>query len=151
MKKKTIQLLVIILMATGTIIAQDIRQSDVPSVVVNNFKKEFPKAKDVEWEMKGVVYNVEFEIGISTDYEAWFDTSGNLIKYTQEIPNRELPKTIKDAVKKQFDGYRVDDVKKQVENNIETYLVEIEKKKEELNLVFSKDGKLHTNKKQIQL
>lgn len=147
MKKKTIQLLVIILMATGTIIAQDIRQSDVPSVVVNNFKKEFPKAKDVEWEMKGDVYNVEFEIGIFTDYEAWFDTSGNLIKYTQEIPNRELPKAIKDAVKKQFDGYRVDDVKKQVENNIETYLVEIEKKKEELNLVFSKDGKLHTNKK----
>lgn len=147
MKKKAIQLLVVIMMATGTIIAQDMRQSDVPSVVVNNFKKEFPKAKDVEWEMKGDVYNVEFEIGLFTDYEAWYEASGKIIKYTQEIPNRDLPKAIKEAIKKQYDGYRVDDVKKLVENNTETYLVEIEKKKDEIILVFSADGTLHPNKK----
>lgn len=147
MKKKAIQLLVVIMMATGTILAQDIHQSDVPSVVVNNFKKEFPKAKDVEWEMKGEVYNVEFEVGFFTDYEAWFDVAGKLIKYTQEIPNRDVPKAIKETIKKQFDGYRIDDAKKHVENNIETYLVEIEKKNDERNLVFTKDGKLHTNKK----
>ena len=80
MKKKAIQLLVVIMMTTGTIIAQDMRQSDVPSVVVNNFKKEFPKAKDVEWEMKGDVYNVEFEIGLFTDYKAWYEASGKIIK-----------------------------------------------------------------------
>lgn len=147
MKKKAIQLLVVIIMATGTIFAQDIHHSDVPSVVVNNFKKEFPKAKDVEWEMKGEVYNVEFEIGFFTDYEAWFDAGGKLIKYTQEIPNRDVPKAIKETIKKQFDGFRIDDAKKHVENNIETYLVEIEKKDDERNLVFTKDGKLHTNKK----
>lgn len=147
MKKKAVQLLVAILMATSTIIAQDIRQSEVPSVVVNNFKKEFPKAKDVEWEKKGDVYNVEFEIGLFTDYEAWYKESGKIIKYTQEIPNRDIPKAIKETIKKQFDGYKVDDAKKLVENNIEFYLVEIEKKNDELNLVFSKDGKLHPNKK----
>lgn len=147
MKKKAIQLLVVIMMTTGTIIAQDMRQSDVPSVVVNNFKKEFPKAKDVEWEMKGDVYNVEFEIGLFTDYEAWYKASGKIIKYTQEIPNRDLPKAIKEAIKNQFDGYRVDDVKKLVENNTETYLVEIEKKKDEIKLVFSADGTLHPNKR----
>ena len=146
MKTKAIQLLVVIMMATGTIIAQDMRQSDVPSVVVNSFKKEFPKAKDIEWEKKGEVYNVEFEVGFFSDYEAWYDTTGKIIRYTQEISNRDLPKAIKDAIKNQYKGYRVDDAKKQVENNIETYLVEIEKKKDEINLVFSADGTLHPNK-----
>lgn len=148
MKKKAIQLVVVIMMVTGTMFAQDMRQSDVPSVVVNSFKKEFPKAKDVEWEKKGDVYNVEFEIGLSSsDYEAWYDADGKIIKYTQEIPNRDLPKAIKEKIKSEYKGYRVDDVKKQVENNIVTYLVEIEKKKEEMHLVFNEDGTLHPNKK----
>ena len=97
--------------------------------------------------MKGDVYNVEFEIGLFTDYKAWYEASGKIIKYTQEIPNRDLPKAIKEAIKNQFDGYRVDDVKKLVENNTETYLVEIEKKKDEIKLVFSADGTLHPNKR----
>lgn len=144
MKKRAVQLLAVILMASGTLVAQDIRQSEVPSIVVNNFKKEFPKAKDVEWELKGEVYNVEFEIGFFSDFEAWFDTSGKLIKYEQEIPNRKIPKAIIEAVKNQFEGYRIDDAKMLVENNITTYLLEIERKDDELNVAFTKEGKLIT-------
>lgn len=144
MKKRAVQLLAVILMASGTLVAQDIRQSEVPSIVVNNFKKEFPKAKDVEWELKGEVYNVEFEIGFFSDYEAWFDASGKLIKYEQEIPNRKIPKAIIEAVKNQFEGYRIDDAKMLVENNITTYLLEIERKDDELNVAFTKEGKLIT-------
>ena len=62
MKSKTIQLAVLLLLGTGTIFAQDIPKSQVPSVIVNNFKKEFPKANDIEWEMQGDLYNVDFKI-----------------------------------------------------------------------------------------
>lgn len=145
MKKKAVQLMAIFLLGAGTILAQDIQVSEVPSVIANNFKKEFPKANDIEWEIKGEVYNVEFEIGRSMDYEAWYNASGKLVRYTQEISDKDLPKAITRAIKKQFKGYRVDDAKKIVENEVETYKVEIEKGKEEHDLMFSKNGKLIKN------
>ena len=126
----------------GSVFAQDIQESQVQSLIVNNFKKQFPKEGDIEWERQGDQYNVDFEIGFFTDYEAWYTASGELIRYSEEIPNGKLPAAIKKAIKNQFEGYRIDDAKKFVENNVETYYVEIEKGKDEQDLVFSKDGKL---------
>lgn len=142
MKTKAIQLMVGFFLGTGIIFAQDIPESQVPSVIVNKFKAEFPKAKDVEWELKGEEYNVEFEIGWFSDYEAWFSTSGQLLRYKQEISRRDLPIAIKDAIKNQYSGYHIDDVEKIVENGKEIYKVEIEKGNDDRNLLFSADGKL---------
>jgi uncharacterized membrane protein YkoI len=94
----------------------------------------------VEWEHKGDQYNVEFEIGFFSDYEAWFDSSGKLLKYTEEISKSDLPEAVKETIKSQFAGYRIDDAEKIVENGVETYEVEIEKKDDERKLVFTKDG-----------
>lgn len=142
MKTKTIQLLAIFFLGTGTIFAQDMLESQVPSVIVNSFKKEFPKASDVEWERQGDQYNVDFEIGWFTDYEAWFTASGKLIRYTEDISEGDLPKTVKHAIKNQYKGYRIEDAKKIIENGVETYSVEIEKGNDERDLVFSTNGKL---------
>lgn len=142
MKTRVIQLMVVIFLGTGSIFAQDMQESQVPSVIVNSFKTEFPKASDVEWERQGDRYSVEFEVGVSTDYEAWFTAAGKLIRYSEEIANSELPEAVKNAISSQYIGYHIDDAKKFTENNVETYSVEIEKGKEELNLIFSKDGKL---------
>ncbi len=142
MKIKVIQLMAVFFLGTGAMFAQDMPESQVPSVIVNNFKKEFPKAYDVEWEKKGEQYNVEFEIGAGTDYEAWFTNSGKLIKYKQEVTSTNLPQAIKNAIHSNYPGYRIDEVKKYVENGVETYKVEIEKGSEELKLRFSNDGKI---------
>lgn len=139
---KAITFLTAVLIGTTSLFAQDVPENQVPSVILNTFKKEFPKASDIEWEREGELYNVDFEIGYFTDYEAWFDASGKLIKYSEEISEKDLPQAVKDAVKKQFDGYRIDDVEKITENNIETYRVEIEKGNDERYVTFSKNGKL---------
>ena len=139
---KTIKFLAIAFLLTGVANAQDMPQSQVPSVVVNSFKKEFPKAGDIEWEKQNDQYNVEFEIGFFTDYEAWFDATGKLIRYTQDISGSKLPEAVKNAIKKQYKGYRIDDAKKITENKVVTHSVEIEKGNDELKLVFSTDGKL---------
>lgn len=139
---KTIKLFMLALFATGCIYAQDIEANQVPSVIINNFKKEFPKASDIEWERQGNQYSVEFEIGFYTDYEAWFNTSGDLIRYAEEISRTDLPQEIKDVINNQYQGYKIDDAIKFIENKIETYSVEIERDHEERNLLFSKNGKL---------
>lgn len=142
MKNKAIKFMAVFLLGTGSIFAQDVQESQVPSVIVNNFKKEFPKASDVEWEKKGDNYNVDFEIGWGVDYEAWYAATGKLIKYKQEISDANLPQAVKDAIKKDHAGFRIDDAKKYVENGVETYQVELEKGQDERKITFSKDGKL---------
>lgn len=139
---KAITFLAAILIGTTSLFAQDVPESQVPSVILNTFKKEFPKASDIEWELEGELYNVDFEIGYFTDYEAWFDASGKLIRYSEEISKKDLPKAVKNSVKSQFKGYRIDDVEKFTENNVETYRIEIEKGNDERYILFSKDGKL---------
>ncbi|MEM0518326.1 PepSY-like domain-containing protein [Aequorivita flava] len=144
---KTVTILAAILFGTATLFAQDIPEGEVPSVVLNNFKKEFAKASDVEWERQGEHYVVDFEIGWFNDYEAWFDASGNMIKHSEEISEGDLPQAIKESIKTQFVGYTIDDADKITENKTETFLVEIEKGNDEKHLHFSKDGKLLTNTK----
>lgn len=140
--KIKMQMLLVLLMATTISFGQDIPEAQVPSIIVNKFKAKFPKASDVEWEMEGNLYNVDFEIGWSTDYEAWYTASGNLVKHTQEISQKDLPQAVKNAVKKQYPGYRIDDAKKISTNGIETYKVELEKKHEDLDVIFSKEGQV---------
>ncbi|WP_240623407.1 PepSY-like domain-containing protein [Brumimicrobium aurantiacum] len=140
MKTKAIQLVAALLIGTGTLFAQDIPQNQVPSVVVNNFKKEFPKAVDIEWEMKGEQYNVEFEIGWSKDFEAWFSADGTIIRYTEEISQSELPSDVKSAITKNYPGYSIDDVEKLVSGKEVSYEVELEKGSEDVDVIFSENG-----------
>ncbi len=142
MKSKTIKIVVLLILGTGTIFAQDIPKSQVPSVIINNFKKEFTKANDVEWERQGDLYNVDFEIGWFTDYEAWYNASGKLVKHTQEISKSDLPKAVINAIKTQYKEYSIDDVKKIIEDGVETYKVELEKWDEDFDVIYSKNGNL---------
>lgn len=143
MKTKAIQFVVMFFLGSGSILAQDIPANKVPSIVVDNFKKEFPKANDVEWELSGERYKVEFEIGWATDYEALFTATGKLHSYTVEISKKDLPQAVKNTLTSQYKGFRIDDAKKINENGIETFFVEIEKGFDERKLIFSANGKLN--------
>lgn len=136
---KTLSFIAALFMGTA-LFAQDIPESQVPSVVLNTFKQQFPKASDVEWEKKGDHYNVDFEIGFFTDYEAWFDATGNMLKYETEISESDLPKAVKQAISSQYPDFRIDDADKIVQDGNETFLVEIEKGNVEKHLTFSANG-----------
>jgi len=122
--------------------SQEIPQSQVPSLVVNSFKQQFPKASDIEWEIKGELYDVDFETGFFTDHEAWYDKEGKRVKYKKDIKSSELPKPILTAVKKDFSEYRIDDAEKIEENDSTTYKVELDKFSEDLKIIFNEDGKI---------
>jgi len=135
---------VLALTTTGAI-AQDIPQSQVPAVVVNSFQQKFPKAKKVEWEVKGNVYEVEFETGLfGTDQEAWFQPNGKVLRYKTEINKKELPKSVLDRVKRDFPGYRIEDAKKIPAEQKVSYEFEVKNGKEERKLVLDPQGNVLT-------
>lgn len=122
-------------------IGQDIPQSQVPSVIVNNFQQTFPNAFDVEWEMEGDVYEVDFETGLTgTDHSAWFDRAGSLTGHKEEISKSDLPEKVLTKLGKDFIGYRIDDAKKITRGDRLTFKVELESSGEEWKVVIDAGG-----------
>jgi hypothetical protein len=137
---KKIMIIAGLMLGTVLTYAQDIAESQVPSVVLNNFKKEFPKASDVEWEQKGVGFEVDYEIGF-VDHEAWFDNTGKMIKHVEDIKVQDLPESVRNVIKKEYDGHRASDAKKITQEDQVTYQVELEKGNVEWKITFSTTGK----------
>jgi len=130
-------------LSSNSVTAQDIHPNQVPSVIVNNFQKAFPKAADVEWELDGSNYKVEFETGLfGQDHEVWYDHNGKLLRHKEEISKSDLPQKIMAAISRDFKGYRIDDVKKITEGNKVTYTMDLESFKEEWKVAFDSEGKL---------
>lgn len=127
----------------NTATAQEIQQNQVPSLVVNSFQKSFPKAFDVEWELDGNNYKVEFETGLSgLDHDAWYDTTGKLIRHKEEVSKGDLPQKVLMKINSDFNGYRVEDVKKITEGDKKTYTLELKSISEEWKVVFDIEGNI---------
>lgn len=112
MKKNILIVTAISLFMANSVFGQDIPHHQVPSVILNNFKSDFPKASDIEWEKEGDLYKVDFEIGWNTDHEIWYEASGDVVKHKEDISKSELPKAVSDRIHTDFDGYSIDDLKR---------------------------------------
>lgn len=123
--------------------AQDIHQNEVPSIILNNFQKTFPKASDIDWEIKGNLYEVEFETGfLGDDHKVLYSRDGKLVRHEEEISKSNLPKTVLVSIKKSFPGYRTDDIKKITEGGKVIYNVELKNYSQEWKVIFDAQGKM---------
>ena len=128
---------------TNALYAQDISQNQVPSVVRNSFQQQFPKAFDVEWELKGTDYKVEFETGLlGVDHDAWFDQTGKLLRHKEEISKSDLPAAVSSRIRNDFSSYRVSDVKKITEGKKVVYTFELDSRTEEWKIVVDTKGNI---------
>ncbi|MEN7550501.1 PepSY-like domain-containing protein [Rapidithrix thailandica] len=129
----------------GTSCAQDISKSEVPSVVLNAFQQRFEQAKKIEWERKGEVYEVEFDMGL-TEFEAWLDHSGQFLRIKEELFGKDLPEGIKSKIASEFVNFRIDDVDKIDEKGKITYKVELDSATEQdRKVTFDEAGEILEN------
>jgi len=141
MKRSILIGFVALLFNANVSLGQDIPQNQVPSLVINNFHKSFPKAADAEWEQQGDLYKVEFETGLlSIDHDAWYDKAGKLTEHKEEISKGDLPQKVLTTIKRDFNDYRIDDVKKITKGNSIAYTLELKSFTEELKVAFDGNG-----------
>lgn len=127
--------------------AQKMESGQVPQKVRNVMEKAYPNAQDVEWEKSGNLYVVEFEIGTpDLDHKMWITEAGKLERHKEEMNPQSLPASIREAIKKEYPGYVVDDVTRNMENGTVTYKAELESGVEELEVIFSESGKILSSK-----
>lgn len=124
--------------------AQDIPETNVPSVALNAFKSAFPQARDTEWEMKGDVYNVEFEID-RTDHEVWMDRNGKIIRHETDIRAADVPANIRTAVLERHKNMTIDDAEKIEKDGKTYYKIELDGKTGDMDVFTDDKGNELTN------
>jgi hypothetical protein len=103
-------------------------------------KKDFPTARDIEWETAAGIYEAEFEIK-QNDYKAFYDADGNLLMYAFEIRLSEVPAIIRNAAKSKYPKFKLDrDAKKIVMGTKVLYRVTAESGETEIEATFNADG-----------
>ncbi len=127
-------------LGVATISAQDINPQNVPSNIRTTFEQAYPNASDVEWEMEGQNYKVEFDVNWQ-DSEVWYSSDGSTVKTETEIKKKDLPQAILATIDNQYATYRVDSIEKTDQNGSVTFEVELEKGwDEEKQLLLDANG-----------
>ncbi len=138
---KKIIVLIVVLLNSIVSFGQDISVDKVPSVILNVFQQNFPKAVDVEWELDKKLYKVEFDID-QQEHEVWIDPDGNIVKQKQEISLQDLPKQVSASIATNYKEYRVDEIEKMITGTKTLYKVELKKGFKELDVWFDMQGKV---------
>jgi uncharacterized membrane protein YkoI len=140
-KSKIMKTLIIFLvsLSAGTVHAQEISHAEVPSVVSNALKAKFPKATDLEWELRGDVYKADFEIG-SIEHDVWIDKSGKINEHKEDIKTSELPQSIAENLTREFASYQVDDVCRIEKNGTVAYEIDLDGKGDDRTVTYSSEG-----------
>ncbi|QPH40662.1 PepSY-like domain-containing protein [Pedobacter endophyticus] len=119
--------------------AQDIDKNKVPAAVKSAFMKAYPKATDVDWEMKGSNYEADFDLA-KVDYKATYTSAGKAISFEKDIPNSQLPALIVKNIKAKYPQGRIDDVDLINTGGKISYKVDIEGTPD-VNVWYTADGK----------
>jgi hypothetical protein len=121
--------------------AQD-KKVEVPAAAKSAFAAKFPQATKVNWSLeKAGEYEADFILG-KVETSAVFDTKGTLLETETEIKESELPQAVKNALVKDFAGYKLDEVEKSDIKGIITYEMEAKKDGKKYEVVFNANGKL---------
>ncbi|MGJ8715272.1 MAG: PepSY-like domain-containing protein [Maribacter stanieri] len=142
MKNKNLIAVALTVLGTFTVFAQDIDPNTVPANLRQSFEQHYPQASDVEWELDGQSYKVEFDNN-RLEHEIWYATDGKATRAEHEITEADLPQAITSVIASNYAGYKVDSVEKTTVNGSTTYDVELEKGwNDEKDVVFNESGKV---------
>lgn len=138
MLPKLITLLMLVLITLSC--DNDLAPAEVPSVVENTFKSQFPNATEIEWESRSSGFEVDFEID-QIDYSAIIDDAGTLTDYKYEILRGSIPLPVLDALKIEDAENKWNDPEILVNGKDTYYQVEIDGFFNDKKIILDSSGK----------
>lgn len=93
-----------ILLSLCSASAQVVKTNEVPKVILENFKAQFPKAKSVTWEKDGGQYVVSHKEDQSSA-KSTYSADGKYQKTAISIEQEDLPMNVFNHIKKQYPNY----------------------------------------------
>jgi len=145
---KNLILALMLFVGIQAIYAQDIKESQVPAVILNAYKQQFKSAKFSDWEIKSNgMYEVDFKTSLTgKDHTALYTPEGKLASYKQEITAKQIPPAVRSTIDKEFKGFKIDDVDRYDQQGKVTYKVSLKNAPQEYDVVFSASGSVISKK-----
>ena len=141
--KKTVFLVLAIAMVFTACEDDDIRNADIPSVVLNGFTEQFSNATGVEWEKKADLYEAEFEIE-KVDYEAILSSDGTIVKYKYDVSYEALPEAVQASITADYDKINIDEIELIQISETSYYQVEFDAEPNDNKIIFEESGQVTT-------
>jgi hypothetical protein len=114
----------------------------VPEMVQQAFTKLFPQVSSVSWERESATeWEGKFKLR-GVKYAAVFLEDGSWVETEHEIGENDIPAKVIRAVEKAYPGYAIDEVEKLETKNGIAYELEIEKGKEEIEIILDTNRKI---------
>lgn len=137
-------LLVVAMLTIGMFTATSCNDDDnytPEDIFLQAFQQKYPEASKIEWEDKNGYKVADFRYN-EKEAEAWFDKSAKWLMTETDLRLADLPAAVKTAFEaSEYASWHVDDIDKIERVDVETtYVIEVEKSKQEYNLFFSEDG-----------
>ena len=110
--KKILMLLATSILGAGYMMAQDLRESQVPESVRQGFKNKYGGSYVYEWEYKRKAKEYEAEFMLNGEkYDAYFSTSGQWLRSERDIRRNEVPEAVYAAVRNsEYGRWEIDDI-----------------------------------------
>lgn len=125
MKKILFASLLLASTMTGSAVAQDLKEKDVPDVVKSAFTKKYPDAKKVSWEKEKGNFEANWGGKSGEDNSAVFTPAANFVEIVIAIPINQLPASVVTYVNKNYHRTKITEAGK-VTNAAGTHMYEAE-------------------------
>ncbi len=122
---------------TETVVAQDLKEKDVPETVKAAFVAKYPDAKKVSWEKEKGNFEANWGGKSGEDSSAVFTASANFVEIVVAIPISQLPANVAPYVSKNYKGAKIVEAGK-VTNSAGKHMYEAEIKGKDL--IFDENG-----------
>lgn len=105
-------MLLIIVLTTTNLIAQDLKEKDVPQTVKDAFVKKYPDAKKVSWEKEKGNYEANWGGKSGEDNSVTFTPAAIFLEIVEAIPVNKLPSNVAPYVAKHYNNAKITEASK---------------------------------------
>lgn len=123
MKKSILSWALILMVGLSTSFAHGIE--GVSEKIMNSFKKEFSQATEVQWESTKELAKATFSMHGQIMF-AYYNVDGNLLAVSRNIVAAQLPMSLLNDVKKNYNEYWISDLFEMSANDLTTYYITLE-------------------------
>ncbi len=139
----------------GTV--KTITVEQVPDTIEYAFKTKYPKAISPVWVeytpiesdeliMDRNYYYVTFN-DRGSDITSWYDNNGDWVKTSTKIPgDSRLPDAVNKTINEQYPGYKIEEISKENDKNMDMYEVKLNKGEEKAKLKILPNGEVYKRK-----
>src|ERR1700760_1728535 len=92
---------------TGNVMAQGLKNKDVPDLVKTRFQSKYPEATKVSWEKEKGNYEANWGGKSGEDNSAVFTPAAVFVEIVKTIAVTDLPKTVAPYVKAHYNGAKI--------------------------------------------